>query len=155
MKVGYFSPLPPARTGVADYASALLHALRRVSTVEVNASRPDVNLYHVGNNQLQWADLLLLLGALAHNGSLVDLHLADTPGLMANAPQDGFSGLAGFKGLEQLDLTGCGLVAPGLGSLVAASPTLLEMLRHRPGLVGLQLADEMPDQVVGGGVDSY
>jgi glycosyltransferase involved in cell wall biosynthesis len=52
VKVGYFSPLPPARTGVADYASALLHALRRVSTVEVNASRPDVNLYHVGNNQL-------------------------------------------------------------------------------------------------------
>ena len=29
MKVAFFSPLPPARTGVADYAAALLGALRR------------------------------------------------------------------------------------------------------------------------------
>ena len=52
MRIGYFSPLPPARTGVADYAGTLLTALRRANAVEVNAARADVNLYHIGNNQL-------------------------------------------------------------------------------------------------------
>jgi glycosyltransferase involved in cell wall biosynthesis len=51
VKVGYFAPLPPARTGVADYAAALLAALRGHGTVEPNA-RGDVALYHLGNNQL-------------------------------------------------------------------------------------------------------
>ena len=52
MKVGYFAPLPPALTGVADYARRLLGELRRFGVVEVNASRADVFLYHLGNNQL-------------------------------------------------------------------------------------------------------
>lgn len=52
MKVGYHSPLPPARTGVADYAAALLGALRRYGEVEPGAVRADVHLYHLGNNQL-------------------------------------------------------------------------------------------------------
>ena len=33
--VGFYSPLPPARTGVADYAAALLAELRRHGRVEV------------------------------------------------------------------------------------------------------------------------
>ncbi len=52
MIVGFDSPLPPARTGVADYAAHLLAALRRRGTVEVNPARADVWLYHLGNNQL-------------------------------------------------------------------------------------------------------
>jgi glycosyltransferase involved in cell wall biosynthesis len=52
LKIGYFAPLPPARTGVADYAAALLDALRRHGDVEVEAARADVNLYHLGNNQI-------------------------------------------------------------------------------------------------------
>ena len=52
MTVGFFSPLPPARTGVADYSAALLGALRRHGLVEVAPSRSDVRLYHLGNNQL-------------------------------------------------------------------------------------------------------
>jgi glycosyltransferase involved in cell wall biosynthesis len=48
---GYFSPLPPAQSGVADYASDLLQDLRRLGTVVVNGDG-DVNLYHLGNNQL-------------------------------------------------------------------------------------------------------
>ena len=51
MTVGFFSPLPPARTGVADYSAALLAALNRRHTVSVGRDG-DVNLYHVGNNQL-------------------------------------------------------------------------------------------------------
>jgi glycosyltransferase involved in cell wall biosynthesis len=50
--VGFDAPLPPARTGVADYAAALLGALRRRGSVEVNPARADVWLYHLGNNQL-------------------------------------------------------------------------------------------------------
>ncbi|MCX6586981.1 MAG: hypothetical protein NTX13_10445 [Acidobacteria bacterium] len=47
MTVGYFAPLPPARSGVADYAADLLPLL----PARVNAPG-DVNLYHIGNNQL-------------------------------------------------------------------------------------------------------
>ena len=50
MKLGFFSPLPPARTGVADYAAALLNALRKSG--EVQLGEGDINLYHLGNNQL-------------------------------------------------------------------------------------------------------
>jgi glycosyltransferase involved in cell wall biosynthesis len=52
MKVGFFSPLPPARTGVADYSAALLKALRKHGTVEAGAADCDVALYHIGNNRL-------------------------------------------------------------------------------------------------------
>jgi glycosyltransferase involved in cell wall biosynthesis len=50
--VGFHSPLPPARTGVADYAAALLAALKRHGTVEVDSRDADVCLYHLGNNPL-------------------------------------------------------------------------------------------------------
>jgi len=50
--VGFFSPLPPARTGVADYSAALLAELRKLGPVEVAPARCDVALYHLGNNPL-------------------------------------------------------------------------------------------------------
>jgi len=50
--VGFYSPLPPARTGVADYAASLLDALRLHGTVRVDPERCDVALYHLGNNAL-------------------------------------------------------------------------------------------------------
>ncbi len=52
MTVGFHSPLPPARTGVADYAAALFEALARLGQVKAGAARADVHLYHLGNNQL-------------------------------------------------------------------------------------------------------
>ena len=52
MKVAYYAPLPPARTGVADYAAALLAILRRHGSVEPHARAADIALYHLGNNQL-------------------------------------------------------------------------------------------------------
>jgi len=51
MKVGFFSPLPPAPTGVADYSAALLGALRESGEVDANGGG-DINLYHLGNNAL-------------------------------------------------------------------------------------------------------
>lgn len=55
MIVGFYAPLPPARTGVADYAATLLAALRRHGRVEVAPQRCDVALYHLGNNQMHAA----------------------------------------------------------------------------------------------------
>ncbi|MEO8100822.1 MAG: hypothetical protein ABI811_24210 [Acidobacteriota bacterium] len=51
MRIGYFSPMPPAATGVADYSAALLPYLRPFGEVFINTPS-DVNLYHVGNNRL-------------------------------------------------------------------------------------------------------
>jgi glycosyltransferase involved in cell wall biosynthesis len=55
VKVAYFSPLPPSRSGIADYSALLLPALRE--HVEVVVAEPgrrppaaDVALYHVGND---------------------------------------------------------------------------------------------------------
>ena len=53
--VGFYSPLPPARTGVADYAAALLAELRRHGNVEAAPPRCDAPLYHIGNNGLHAA----------------------------------------------------------------------------------------------------
>ena len=58
IKIAFFSPLPPAKSGIADYSAALLDELRRISTVEAFAPRPahfdpasyDIALYQVGNN---------------------------------------------------------------------------------------------------------
>ena len=57
VKVAYFSPLPPERTGIADYSALLLPELQRRVEVDVvrrgrrRAPRgTDVCLYHVGNN---------------------------------------------------------------------------------------------------------
>lgn len=49
--LGYFAPLPPALSGVADYAAAMLSGFRALGDVRVNEGGV-VNLYHVGNNRL-------------------------------------------------------------------------------------------------------
>ena len=57
MKVAYYSPLPPERSGIADYSAHLLPALERRIEVQVVRRRrrraargTDIALYHVGNN---------------------------------------------------------------------------------------------------------
>lgn len=52
MTIGFFSPLPPARSGVADYSAGLLRALAPLGSVKVNARDADILLYHLGNNAL-------------------------------------------------------------------------------------------------------
>jgi glycosyltransferase involved in cell wall biosynthesis len=59
MKVAYYSPLPPERTGAADYGALLLPALRERIDVEVvrrgKLDPPrdsDVSLYHLGNSAI-------------------------------------------------------------------------------------------------------
>ncbi|MFL5955256.1 MAG: glycosyltransferase family 4 protein [Gaiellaceae bacterium] len=55
MRVAYYSPLPPSRSGIADYSTLLLPALRERIDVVVaeqgkRAPHADVALYHVGND---------------------------------------------------------------------------------------------------------
>jgi glycosyltransferase involved in cell wall biosynthesis len=78
VKVAYFSPLPPERSGIADYSALLLPALReRVEVVVVprGAKRAprgtDVALYHVGNSPEAHA---WIVDALQRQPGLVVLH---------------------------------------------------------------------------------
>lgn len=78
LRVAYFSPLPPERTGVADYSVLLLPALRERLDVEVvrrgrrRAPRgTDISLYHVGNNPDAHA---WIVDALRRRPGVVVLH---------------------------------------------------------------------------------
>ncbi len=56
MRVAYYSPMPPSHSGIADYSTLLLPALReRIEEIVIaepgkRAPRADLALYHVGNN---------------------------------------------------------------------------------------------------------
>ncbi len=56
MRVAYYSPLPPDRSGIADYSAHLLPALQQRVEIKVAKNRRraprgcDVALYHLGNN---------------------------------------------------------------------------------------------------------
>ena len=78
MRVAYYSPLPPSRSGIADYSALLLPALRE--RMDVVVARPgrfrrtpkaDVHLYHVGNDPVEhgW-----IVEALERRPGVVVLH---------------------------------------------------------------------------------
>jgi glycosyltransferase involved in cell wall biosynthesis len=58
MRVAFFSPLPPARSGIADYSAAVLEHLSRFATVDAFPEAPqnfepsqyDIAVYQLGNN---------------------------------------------------------------------------------------------------------
>jgi glycosyltransferase involved in cell wall biosynthesis len=78
VRVAYYSPLPPSRSGIADYSALLLPALRE--RLDVVVARPgrfrrtpkaDVHLYHVGNDPAEhgW-----IVEALERRNGVVVLH---------------------------------------------------------------------------------
>ena len=77
MRVAYYSPLPPERSGIADYSALLLPALERLLDIEVvrrGRTRPvaaDVALFHVGNDPEShgW-----IVDALRRRAGVVVLH---------------------------------------------------------------------------------
>ena len=78
MKVAYYSPFPPERSGIADYSALLLPALQQRLDVVVpkrGATKPprgtDVSLYHVGNNPEAHA---WIVHALRRHPGIVVLH---------------------------------------------------------------------------------
>ena len=78
MKVAYYSPVPPSRSGIIDYSALLLPELRKHLEVDVarpgrlrRAPRADVSLYHIGNDPEAhgW-----IVGALRARPGIVVLH---------------------------------------------------------------------------------
>jgi glycosyltransferase involved in cell wall biosynthesis len=82
LKVAYYSPLPPARSGIADYSAMLLPELRKRLEIQVvhpsarqwfrrAADRSDIALYHVGNDpEHHW----WIVEALQRRPGIVVLH---------------------------------------------------------------------------------
>lgn len=57
MRLAFFSPMPPTKSGIADYSAALVPELRRHLTLDIIESGPcnpaqhDLPLYQIGNNE--------------------------------------------------------------------------------------------------------
>src|ERR1017187_6738906 len=90
MRVALFSPLPPCRSGIADYSETLVEHLKPLVDLEVFAdgdrpfdpSRFDIALYHLGNNPHHG---FVYEAALRHPG-VVAMHESNLHHLMETAP---------------------------------------------------------------------
>jgi glycosyltransferase involved in cell wall biosynthesis/SAM-dependent methyltransferase len=88
MRVAFFSPLPPARSGIADYSEALIESLKPLVALDVfsgphqafDPARYDIALYHVGNNGHHG---FVYETALRHPGVVV-MHESNLHHLMAD-----------------------------------------------------------------------
>ena len=88
MRVAFFSPMPPARSGIADYSEALVGSLAPLASLEVfsrpgqayDPARFDMALYQVGNNEHHE---FVYETALAHPGVVV-MHEANLHHLIAS-----------------------------------------------------------------------
>ena len=88
MRVAFFSPLPPAKSGIADYSAALLEHLNTSLDVDTFAAKPgefdassyDVCVYQLGNNPHHG---FVYEAALKHPGVVV-MHEANLHHLIAD-----------------------------------------------------------------------
>jgi glycosyltransferase involved in cell wall biosynthesis/SAM-dependent methyltransferase len=88
VRIAFFSPMPPATSGIADYSAALLKPLRDLADVDVFAKRTpgfdpgayDAVLYQLGNNP---DHAFVYETALEHPGTVV-LHEANLHHLIAD-----------------------------------------------------------------------
>ena len=88
MRVAFFSPLPPAKSGIADYSAALLEHWNGPMEVETFAAKPaafdasryDVCVYQLGNNPYHG---FVYEAALKHPGVVV-MHEANLHHLIAD-----------------------------------------------------------------------
>jgi glycosyltransferase involved in cell wall biosynthesis len=84
MRIAFFSPMPPSRSGIADYSAALVAPLSQLADVQVFSSCPahldpsafDCALYQVGNNghhafvyryALDWPGVVVMHEANLHH----------------------------------------------------------------------------------------
>ncbi len=88
MRLAFFSPLPPVKSGIADYSAALLDPLARMTQVEAFACAPqkfepssyEAVVYQVGNNPHH---IFVYEAALRHPGVVV-LHEGNLHHLIAD-----------------------------------------------------------------------
>ena len=139
MKVAYYSPLPPSRSGIADYSTLLLPALReRVDVVVAQEGKrapgADVALYHVGNDPDAhgW-----IVDALMKRPGVVVLHEYVLHHLIAGSTIGRGNGRAYLDAMErELGVAGRLL---GLGVLDNLLPLLWETQPERFPLCGTVL----------------
>src|SRR6478735_1970234 len=139
MRVAYYSPLPPSRSGIADYSALLLPALRERIDVVVaeqgkRAPSADVDLYHIGNepDAHGW-----ILDALNRRGGVVVLHEYVLHHLIAGTTIGRGKGRAYLDAMErELGVAGRLL---GLGVLDNLLPLLWETQPERFPLSGVVL----------------
>lgn len=136
MRVAYYSPLPPSRSGIADYSTLLLPALReRVDIVLAEPGRrppdADLALYHVGNDPDAHA---WIVDALRTRPGVVVLHEYVLHHLVAGMTIGRRDGRAYLDAMErELGVTGRLL---GLGVLDNLLPLLWETQPERFPLSG-------------------
>ena len=141
MKVAYYSPLPPSRSGIADYSGLLLPALQeRVDVVPVRqgarAPAADVALYHIGNEPDAHA---WIADALHARPGVVVLHEYVLHHLIAGMTIGRGNGRRYLDAMErELGVTGRLL---GLGVLDNLLPLLWETQPERFPLSGIVLDD--------------
>jgi glycosyltransferase involved in cell wall biosynthesis len=88
MRVAFVSPLPPSRSGIADYSAALVEAMRSLAEVETfsaserafHPERFDIAVYQVGNNGFH---TFAYEAALRHPGVVV-MHESNLHHLIAD-----------------------------------------------------------------------
>lgn len=88
MRIAFFSPLPPAKSGIADYSAAVLDHLAALAEVETFSARPakfdpsryDLVVYQLGNNPYH---SFVYEAALEHPGVVV-MHEANLHHLIAD-----------------------------------------------------------------------
>ena len=139
MRVAYYSPLAPSRSGIADYSALLLPALReRVDVVAAEPGRrapaADIALYHVGNDPDAhgW-----IVDALREHPGLVVLHEYVLHHLIAGITIGRGNGRAYLDAMErELGVAGRLL---GLGVLDNLLPLLWETQPERFPLSGTVL----------------
>ncbi len=144
MKVAYYSPMTPSRSGIADYSALLLPALReRVEEVVLaapgkRAPKADVVLYHVGNDPDShgW-----IVDALRRRPGVVVLHEIVLHHLIAGITIGRGDGRGYLAAMERDGGVSARLL--GLGVLDNLLPLLWETEPERFPLTGtvLDLAD--------------
>jgi glycosyltransferase involved in cell wall biosynthesis/SAM-dependent methyltransferase len=88
MRIAFFTPLPPAKSGIADYSAAVLEHLSRIADVDTfsekprkfEASRYDICVYQLGNNPFH---TFVYEMAMEHPGAVV-MHEANLHHLIAD-----------------------------------------------------------------------
>jgi glycosyltransferase involved in cell wall biosynthesis len=139
MRVAYYSPMPPSRSGIADYSTLLLPALRERIDVVVaepgkRAPSADIALYHVGNDPDAhgW-----IVDALRERPGLVVLHEYVLHHLVAGITIGRGDGRGYLDAMER-DLGVAGRLL-GLGVLDNLLPLLWETQPERFPLSGVVL----------------
>ena len=144
MRVAMVSPLPPSKSGIADYAATLAEHLRELLDLElIGAASPnfdpgryDVILYQIGNNP--WHDFVYEL-ALRHPGVVV-LHEANLHHLIAEltirrGDWDGYLRELAYNAGPEAVAYGRRVRAGEVGPDYDGVPMLRRLLERAKGLV--------------------